>query len=84
MFKKLIEDLPSKFPGFRTLCPTRWTVRGGSLQSIIDNWNVLQELWDKRLENKLEPDIKVCIIRMKHQIGETFDYFMVRSRRNVT
>ena len=33
-----------EFPGFRILCPTRWTVRGGSLQSVIDNWNLLQQL----------------------------------------
>ena len=63
-----------EFPGFRILCPTRWTVREGSLQSVIGNWNVLQELWDKCLETKLEPDIKGRIIGVKHQMG-TFDYF---------
>ena len=41
LFKKFKEDFAPEFPGFRTLCPTRWTVRGGSLQSVIDNWNVL-------------------------------------------
>ena len=60
------------------MCPrsrwTRWTVLGGSLQSIIDNWNVLQELWDECLETKLEPDIKGRIIGVKHQM-KTFDYF---------
>ena len=56
------------------MCPTRWTVRGGSLQSVIDNWNVLQELWDECLETKLEPDIKGRIIGVKHQMG-SFDYF---------
>ena len=59
---------------FRTLCPTRWTVDGGSLQNVIDNWNILQELWHECLETKLEPDIKGRIIRVKHQMG-TFDYF---------
>lgn len=38
------KDLTLEFPGFRMLCLTRWTVRGGSLQSVIDNWNLLQEL----------------------------------------
>ena len=56
------------------MCQTRWTVRGGSLQSVIDNWNLLQELWDECLETKLEPDIKGHIIEVKHQIGK-FDYF---------
>ena len=43
-FKKLKEDLAAKFPGFRTLSPTRWTARGDSLQSVIDNSNAFQEL----------------------------------------
>ena len=49
---------------------------GGSLQSVIGNRNVLQDLWDKCLETKLEPDIKGCtrIIRIKHLMG-TFDNF---------
>ena len=74
LFKKFKEVFAPKFPGFRTLCPARWTVRGGSLQCVIDNWNVLQELWDECLETKLEPDIKGRIIGVKHQMG-TFDYF---------
>ena len=37
LFKKFKEDFAPKFSGFRTLCPTRWTVRGGSMQSVIDN-----------------------------------------------
>ena len=56
------------------MCSTRWTVCGGSLQSVIGNWNVLQELWDECLETKLEPDIKGCVIGVKHQMG-TLDYF---------
>ena len=54
LFKKLQEDLDTKSPGFRTLCPPRWTVCVGSLQCvIIENWNVLQELWHECLETKL-------------------------------
>ena len=74
LFKKFKEDFAPKFLGFRTLCPTAWTVRGGSLQSVIDNCNLLQELWDECLETKLEPDTKGCIIGVKHQMG-AFDYF---------
>ena len=74
LFKKLKEDLAPEFPGFRTWCPIRWSVIGGSLPSVIDNWNVLQELWDERLETKLETDIKGRIIRAKYHMG-TFVYF---------
>ena len=66
LFKKLKKDLASEFSGFRTFCPTRQTVRGGFLQSVIDNWNALQELWDGCLETKLELDIKGHIIRVKY------------------
>ena len=74
LFKKFKEDFAPKFPSFRTLRPTRCTVRGGSLQSVFDNWNVLQELCDECLEIKLKPDIRGRIIGVKHQMG-TIDYF---------
>ena len=31
--------------GFRSLCPTRWTVRVDALESIIDLWTTLNRLW---------------------------------------
>ena len=36
LFKKLKEDLQVGGPGFRLLCPTRWTVRANSLKSIME------------------------------------------------
>ena len=33
--------------GIRTFCPTRWTVRGDSICSILENYNILIELWDR-------------------------------------
>ena len=30
-------------PSLRTLCPTRWTVRGGSIESVLHNYKLLQE-----------------------------------------
>ena len=44
--------------GIRAFCPTRWTVRGDALTSILENYRVLQQLWDESLRNKLELDIK--------------------------
>ena len=46
-----------------------------SLQSVIDNWKVLQELWDECLETTLEPNIKGHIIGVKYQM-EIFNYFL--------
>ena len=50
IFQKLKSELAPETLGFRTLCPTRWTVRALSLQSVIDNFAVLQELWDVALD----------------------------------
>ena len=36
MFEKLKAELAPETPSFRVLCPTRWTVRAASLQSVID------------------------------------------------
>ena len=45
-FKKLKEQLAPSDPGFRTLCPTRWTVRADSLASVVSNYSVLQSSLD--------------------------------------
>ena len=39
--KQLKENLTPNTPGIRTLCPTRWTVKADSLQSVLDNYTVL-------------------------------------------
>ena len=55
------EDLVASV-GIRNFCPTRWTVRGNSVGSILENYNILNDLWDECLETRLEPDIKGRII----------------------
>ena len=56
--------------GIRKFCPTRWTVRGGAIKSILENYDVLNQLWEECLEGRLEPDVKGRIIgvqtRMSH------------------
>ena len=44
------------------MCPTRWTVRGDSLESIVENYVVLKQLWSECLTNQLHPDVKGRII----------------------
>ena len=37
----------------------RWTVRGSSLQSILDNWVVFQkELWDEILQERVDSEVR--------------------------
>jgi hypothetical protein len=45
-FKKIKDEIAPAEPGFRTLCPTRWTVRADSLGSVIANYAVLQTSLD--------------------------------------
>ena len=44
-FEVLKRELAPDTPGLRVLCPTRWTVRAQSLESVLKNYTVLQELW---------------------------------------
>ena len=44
-FMTLKAELAPGTPGVRSLCPTHWTVRGQALQSIVDSYDVLTDLW---------------------------------------
>ena len=60
--------------GLRVLCPTRWTVRADSMQSIIQNYSVLQELWDKAVEIIHDSDTIARIRGVAAQM-QSFDFF---------
>ena len=72
-FDKLKEELATDSPGFRVLCPTRWTVRAASLKSVIDNYQVLQELWSVSKKQTTDTSIKARIIGVEAQFS-TFRY----------
>ena len=74
MFLKLRSELFPDSPGFRVLCPTRWTIRADSLRSVLDNYTALQHLWDKCLETRLDTEVKARVIGVKSQM-ETFCYY---------
>ena len=74
MFEELKQQFSPDNPGFRVLCPTRWTVRAESLKSILDNYTALQELWDAALETALDAEVRSRITGVKAQM-ESFNYF---------
>ena len=74
VFHKLKDELVPETPDFRTFCPTRWTMRAASLQSVVENWVALQELWDDVLETKLDAETIGRVLGAKYQM-ETFEYF---------
>ena len=55
------------------LCPTRWTVKADSLQSVLDNYEVLQDLWEESYSEVRDTDIRGRIKGVDAQM-KTFDY----------
>ena len=60
----------SSVGGIRRFCPTRWTLRGGAIKSILENYDVLNQLWEECLEERLEPDVKGRIIGVRAQMSQ--------------
>ena len=50
VFQRLKDEIASQDAGIRLLCPTRWTVKAEALESIVDNFEVLPNLWEESLE----------------------------------
>ena len=68
MFHKLKQEISQDCPGFRVLCPTRWTVRVASLNSVLDNYEVLLGVWEESKETHLDSDTKARIIGVDAQM----------------
>ena len=47
VFEKIKAELTPDYAGFRVLCPVKWTVQAASLQSVLDNYEVLFGMWKK-------------------------------------
>ena len=56
--------------GIRAFCPTRWTVRGDAIASIIENYDFLLQVWEECLETKLDPNVKGRIIGVQTQMSQ--------------
>ena len=41
IFKHLQEEFNVDAPGLKRLCPTRWTVRKGAINSILKNYDIV-------------------------------------------
>lgn len=74
IFDKIKSDIAPGNPGIRILCPTRWTVRASSMQSIIENYAILQELWSMAADVARDTDTKARIRGVAAQMT-TFDFF---------
>ena len=75
-------SLPLDMPGFRVLCPTRWTVRATSLQSVLDNFEVLLCVWEEAQCAQLDSEMRARIVGVNAQM-QTFDFLFGVSLGNL-
>ena len=88
--QKLKQELAPDTPGFRVICPTRWTVRAASLHSVLDNYEVLLGVWTEAQEGHLDSEIRARVIRVEAQMltfdflfGELLGSLILRHRDNL-
>ena len=74
IFQRLKDELAPLDPGIRVLCPTRWTVKAEALKSIVDNFEVLQHLWEESLEYVKESEMRARILGLSDRMMK-FDFF---------
>ena len=73
ILEQLKREMAPDTPGFRVLCPTRWTVRAASLNSVLENYSVLQSLWEISYECSKDSETRSRIIGVKAQM-QNFDF----------
>ena len=73
IFRSLKESISPDSVGIRVLCPTRWTVRAKSLDSIIVNYSVLQDAFEESKDCAPNTEMKCRIIGAIAQM-KTFDF----------
>ena len=73
--ENLTEEHVGSGIGIRAMCPTRWTVRGDAVESSIENYVVLKQLWSECLTTQLDPDVKGRIIGVQAQMATFYVLF---------
>ena len=73
MFSALKSKISPETPGFRTLFPTRWTVRGCSLESILENYSAFEMLWEEVKETSSDSETRARVTGVQATM-ETFEY----------
>ena len=74
LFECIKSQMPENSPGIRVLCPTRWTVRARSLQSIIKNYSALQRLWEEAADISHDTETIARIRGVAAQMNK-FEFF---------
>jgi len=69
LFRNFKQELAPDVPGIRVLCPTRWTVRGESLGSVIANYAALQETFEESIDTVTDTEVKSRLIGVSAQMN---------------
>lgn len=70
-YQKLKDEISPNECGFRTLCPTRWTVRAESLGSVLKNYTVLQNSLDEFSSmSSYNPEISAKVSGVAYQMSK--------------
>ena len=63
--KKLRQETNNESKGVHAFCPTRWTIRGETASSMLDNHKELCDLWEWSLNNLKDTEMKARILGVK-------------------
>ena len=77
LFKDLKAEISPDTVGFRILCPTRWTVRNETFNSILQNYSTLLELlelWEAILDDKPDSEVRAKVNGIDSQM-KTFQFY---------
>ena len=74
IFARAKESLAIDTCGIRSLCPTRWTVKADALQSIIENYQVLQKTCNESMDVAKDSETRARLVGVSAQM-KTFDYY---------
>ena len=67
------KEAKNESKGIHALCPTRWTVRGEALLSVLNNYEELMDMWEWSLE-VLPDSVMKRRIRAVEANMQTFDF----------
>ena len=75
IFSKLNEEMAPVGPGLRKLCPTRWSVLATSLQSIMQNYALLNATWHEASDVVKQFEMKARINGVAAKMKELYFLF---------
>ena len=74
LFKQVKDKLCSDSPGIRVICPTWWTVNAEAFESIIENYDVLEQVWEESLDMISDSELRARINGVKMTMRR-FEFF---------